>query len=242
MIDIRLDKFLSVTGTLSRSDAKKAIRAGRIRINGICAKSADIQLEPESDKVSFDGKDIIYRKFTYIMLNKPEGYVSSTDDKRDKTVLDLLPEELSRLDLFPCGRLDKYTLGLMLITDDGDLAHRLLAPKSHVSKSYRFRARDTLSDEDVKALESGVRIEGGYFTKPCKVSLDENDKTLGVITLTEGKYHQIKQMLEAVSNKIVYLERITFGPLSLDPALDRGEWRFLSEEEENELVAHNSKE
>lgn len=242
VIPIRLDKLLSVTGTLSRSDAKRAIRAGRIRINGAVAKSADAQLDPETDKVSLDGRDIVYRKYTYIMLNKPEGYVSATDDKREKTVLDLLPEELSKLDLFPCGRLDKYTLGLMLITDDGDLAHRLLAPKSHVSKSYRFGARDTVSKNDIEMLENGVRIEGGYLTKPCKVVLDENDATAGVITLTEGKYHQIKQMFDAVSNKITYLERITFGPLSLDPALERGEWRFLNEDEENQLRAHSSTE
>ena len=227
---MRLDKFLSVTGTLSRSDAKKAIRAGRVSVDGIAAKSGELQLDPEKVCVRFDGREIIYRRFTYIMLNKPEGYVSATDDPRDKTVLELLPDELRRLNLFPCGRLDKYTLGLMLITDDGELSHRLLAPKSHVSKDYRFRSEKPVSEEDRLSLETGVHIEGGYLTKPAKVALDEDAKS-GIITICEGKYHQIKQMLEAVSNKIIYLERVSFGPLKLDTTLARGEWRFLTDEE-----------
>ena len=228
---MRLDKFLSVTGTLSRSEAKKAIRKGRVTVNGIPRLSSETQLEPESDVICLDGKKIIYRRFTYIMLNKPEGYVSATDDPRDKTVLELLPDELQRLSLFPCGRLDKYTLGLMLLTDDGELAHRLLAPKSHVEKSYRFGSERGVSESERLALESGVHIEGGYLTKPARVVLDSVDANSGVITLREGKYHQIKQMFGATSNKITHLERITFGPLSLDGKLQRGEWRFLSEDE-----------
>jgi 16S rRNA pseudouridine516 synthase len=227
---MRLDKFLSVTGTLSRSDAKRAIRAGRVSVGGIAARSGELQLDPEKERVCLDGREIIYRRATYIMLNKPEGYVSATDDPRDKTVLELLPDELRRLNLFPCGRLDKYTLGLMLITDDGELSHRLLAPKSHVSKNYRFRAEKPVSESDRLLLESGVHIEGGYLTKPAKVALDESSSG-GIITICEGKYHQIKQMLEAVSNKITYLERVSFGPLTLDEQLARGEWRFLTEEE-----------
>jgi 16S rRNA pseudouridine516 synthase len=227
---MRLDKFLSVTGTLSRSDAKRAIRAGRVSVGGIAARSGELQLDPEKERVCLDGREIIYRRATYIMLNKPEGYVSATDDPRDKTVLELLPDELRRLNLFPCGRLDKYTLGLMLITDDGELSHRLLAPKSHVSKNYRFRAEKPVSESDRLLLESGVHIEGGYLTKPAKVALDESSSG-GIITICEGKYHQIKQMLEAVSNKITYLERVSFGPLKLDTTLSRGEWRFLTEAE-----------
>jgi len=233
---MRLDKFLSVTGTLSRSEAKKAVRAGRVRIGTLVAKSCDVQLDEERDTVTLDGRAIIYRRYTYIMLNKPEGYVSSTDDRRDKTVLDLLPDEMKKDDLFPCGRLDKYTLGLMLITNDGDLAHRLLAPKSHVSKSYRFSAEHAVSEADAERLRTGVHIEGGYLTKPCGLVLDEDGES-GVITLREGKYHQIKQMLEATDNKITYLERITFGSLTLDPSLQRGEWRYLSNEEVESLRA-----
>ena len=228
---MRLDKFLSVTGTLSRSDAKKAIRAGRVSVGGIAVKSGELQLDPEKEHVCLDGREIIYRRFTYIMLNKPEGYVSATDDMRDKTVLELLPDELRRLNLFPCGRLDKYTLGLMLITDDGELSHRLLAPKSHVSKDYRFRSEKPVGEADRLSLEAGVHIDGGYLTKPAKVTLDADGASGGIITICEGKYHQIKQMFEAVSNKIIYLERVSFGPLELDVSLERGEWRFLTDTE-----------
>ncbi len=237
---MRLDKFLSVTGTLTRSESKKAIRAGRIRIDGVVAKSGETQLDPDKQRVSFDGKEIVYRRFTYIMLNKPEGYVSATDDKRDKTVLDLLPADMKKDNLFPCGRLDKYTLGLMLITDDGELSHKLLAPKSHVEKSYRFCAEHEISDEDAAALRAGVHIEGGYLTKPCGLSLD-GGRTSGIITLREGKYHQIKQMLEATKNKITYLERITFGSLTLDTTLARGEWRYLTEAEVESLINDSNK-
>ena len=206
-------------------------------VNGAAAKNADAEVDAENDRIALDGKEIVYRRFTYIMLNKPEGYVSATNDTRDKTVLELLPENLQKLDLFPCGRLDKYTLGLMLITDDGELAHRLLAPKSHVDKSYRFTAERGVSEEEREALEKGVYIDGGYLTKPSVVKLDSTGASSGIITLREGKYHQIKRMLEATQNKITYLERVTFGPLSLDTQLARGEWRFLSKEEEAALFA-----
>ena len=232
---MRLDKFLSVTGTLSRSESKKAVRKGRVFINGVCAKNADAEVNAESDKVTLDGRVIEYRRFTYIMLNKPEGYVSATDDTRDKTVLELLPDELRKFNLFPCGRLDKYTLGLMLITDDGELSHKLLAPRSHVEKSYRFGSERGVSEEERVKLETGVYIEGGYLTKPAKVTLDGVGAASGVITIREGKYHQIKQMFEATSNKITYLERISFGPLTLDPSLSRGECRFLTAEETEAL-------
>ena len=172
------------------------------------------------------------------MLNKPEGYVSATDDEREKTVLDLLPDEERRLGLFPCGRLDKNTLGLVILTNDGDSAHRLLSPKHHVDKVYKFECKLPLSQDDVSLLERGVDI-GGYNTKPCKITLSQ--PTCGEITLTEGKYHQIKRMLEAVNNKITYLERVSFGNIVLDSSLDRGEWRYLTEEEENFFVGGSNK-
>ncbi len=228
---------MSVTGTLSRSDAKKAIRKGRVSVNGTLPVAADMEVDAANDKITLDAKEIVYRRFTYIMLNKPEGYVSATNDKRDKTVVELLPDNLRKLNLFPCGRLDKYTLGLMLLTDDGELSHRLLAPRSHVDKSYRFDSLRGVSEDERVALESGVYIEGGYLTKPAKVRLDSEGASSGIITLREGKYHQIKQMFEATSNKITYLERVTFGPLVLDASLARGEWRFLTKEEEDALFA-----
>ena len=160
-------------------------------------------------------------------MNKPVGVVSATEDGREKTVLDLLPAELQRLELFPCGRLDKNTEGLMLLTDNGSLAHYLLSPKRHVSKKYRFESKFPLTEEKRAELEGGVDI-GGYLTKPCQVEITDGG---GYITLTEGKYHQIKLMLDAVGNKVTALERLTFGPLSLDPSLGRGEWRYLTPEE-----------
>ena len=226
---MRLDKFLSNMGKATRSESGKLVRMGKIIVNGVPAKKSDMQINPEIDTVIFNGTEVAYKKFTYIMLNKPEGYVSATDDVREKTVLDLIDDEDRRKGLFPCGRLDKNTLGLVILTNDGDSAHRLLSPKHHVSKVYRFEALSPLSKEDVENLEKGVDI-GGYFTKPCKIKLSTENS--GEITLTEGKYHQIKRMLEAVSNKITYLERISFGGIQLDPHLQRGEWRYLNNEEE----------
>lgn len=234
---MRLDKFLSITGCCSRSDAKRAIRGKNITVNGAVAKTADMQVDESNDEISFFGHPVLYRKYSYIMLNKPDGVVSATEDGRDRTVLDLLPDGVRNDRMFPCGRLDKNTLGLMLITDNGELSHRLLAPKSHVSKSYRFRSEAPVSAEDAKRFEGGLTLEDGYVTLPAKIELDE-DGMGGVITLTEGKYHQIKRMLQALDNKITYLERLTFGPLTLDSSLERGEWRYLSEDEIAALEQH----
>ena len=234
---MRLDKFLSVTGTCSRTDAKRAIRSKGVSVNGCAAKTSDMQIDEDRDEVIYLGRVIVYRKFNYIMLNKPEGVVSATEDGRERTVLDLLPNGVRNDRMFPCGRLDKNTLGLMLITDNGDLAHKLLAPKSHVDKKYRFKSRDEINPEDAMRFEGGLTLEDGYVTLPAKIELDD-DRMGGIITLREGKYHQIKRMLEALDNKITYLERITFGPLTLDPTLERGEWRYLSEEEQNALESH----
>ena len=226
---MRLDKLLSECGIASRKETAKAAKAGQITVNGIPAAKADMQVDPIADVVTFCGRAVKWREFVYVMLNKPDGYVSATEDSRgEQVVTSLLPEEYQKMGLFPCGRLDKHTLGLMLLTNDGQLSHRLLSPKRHVSKTYAFRVKFPLSQADISALENGVDI-GGYLTKPCTVKL--TDEREGQITLTEGKSHQIKLMTEAVHNQITYLERITFGPLSLDPALSRGEWRELTNEE-----------
>ena len=171
------------------------------------------------------------------MLNKPEGYVSATEDAREKTVLELLPENLRTLGLFPCGRLDKNTVGLMLLTNNGDLGHKLLSPRYHVSKKYRYTAKFPLSAEDIQHLEQGISILDGYVTLPAKLYPDE-DLSSGEIEITEGKYHQIKLMFEAVGNKITFLERITFGPLRKDETLSRGEWRELTDAEVASLEDH----
>jgi 16S rRNA pseudouridine516 synthase len=230
---MRLDKFLADSGSFTRSEAGRAIRSGRVTVDGLKTTDPSLKIDETRVSISCDGTEMSYVRFRYFMLNKPDGYVSATEDGRDPVVTELLPAEYRKMGVFPCGRLDKHTLGLMLITNDGALSHRLLAPKSHVSKSYAFRVKFPLSTEDVAALEAGVDI-GGYVTKPCRVSL-VSDKE-GIITITEGKYHQIKLMMEAVHNQITYLERRTFGPLVLDEALERGEWRPLTAEEETALA------
>lgn len=234
---MRLDKFLVATGCCSRSEAKKYVRKGAVTVNGAAQKSSEVNIDELTDEIVFLGKPVIYRKFTYIMLNKPEGVVSATEDGRDRTVLDLLPADVRTRGMFPCGRLDKNTLGLVLLTDDGALSHKLLAPKSHVTKIYRFSSKHPISQEDAERFEGGLTLEDGYVTKPAGIELDE-DGLGGYITLVEGKYHQIKRMLEALENKITYLERVRFGPLVLDASLSRGEWRYLSDAEIEALREH----
>lgn len=224
-------------GVATRSESSKAARGGLILVNGVAVKKADAHIDPEKDEIIFCGRKIEYRKYTYILMNKPDGVVSATEDGRDKTVVDLLPEELQKLNLFPCGRLDKHTLGLVMLTDDGDLAHRLLSPKHHVKKKYYFESKFPLADEEISYLERGATLEDGYVTKPSEIELFPDGRS-GYITLVEGKYHQIKRMLEAVNNKITYLERITFGPLTLEKELGRGEWRFLTKDEIEKLENH----
>lgn len=232
---MRLDKFLSVTGYATRSEAAKAVRSGHVTVNGNIPKKADVNIDPNFDTVIFDGERIAYSEFTYVLLNKPEGYVSATDDPTEKTVLELLPQRLQRLGLFPCGRLDKNTVGLIILMNNGPLSHKVLSPKRHVEKEYFFKCKFPISQDDVQALEIGVDI-GGYVTSPCKVVLTgERD---GKITLTEGKYHQIKLMLSAVHNRITYLERIRFHTITLPDDLERGKWRYLTDEEIKELEEH----
>ena len=233
---MRLDKFFTASGTLTRSEAQRAVRAKRVCVNGCAVSKADVKIDPEADVVTLDGEQIAYKKYTYIMLNKPKGYVSATDDSRLPTVLDLLPEKYGRLGLFPCGRLDRDTTGLMLLTDDGELAHFLLSPVSHVPKTYSYECESPLDAVSAERLCSGVDIGEKALTKPASL---EYEGCRGTITLSEGRYHQIKRMFEAVGNKITELERIAFGPLSLDLSLSRGEWRELTENEIKELQKHN---
>lgn len=229
---MRIDKFLSEAAVCTRSEASKAARAGGITVDGVTVKRADLHIDPETSVVTYLGERVVYKKFTYIMLNKPEGYISATDDPRERTVLELLDERSRRLGLFPAGRLDKNTLGLLILTNDGELCHRLLSPKNHVEKTYFFRSERDVTEEDRQRLESGVILDG-ELTKPARVALD--DSRSGRITVTEGKFHQIKRMLEAVCNKIVFLERIEFAGIPLDPSLGRGEWRELTDDEISRL-------
>lgn len=231
---MRLDKFLSVMATATRSESAKAARQGRVTVNGIAVRRADAQIDPERDEISFDGRRIFYRKYCYLLIHKPDGVVSATEDGRDRTVLDLLPPEYQTRGLFPCGRLDKHTTGLMLLTDDGDLAHRLLSPRRHVKKTYRFRVKFPLTEEECARFEGGLVLEDGYETKPAKIRLET--PTAGEIVLIEGKYHQIKRMMLALHNQITELSRVTFGPLVLPEDLEAGAWRALTPEEEAAIL------
>lgn len=233
---IRLDKYVSDSALLTRSEAVSFIRKGMVSVNGTVVKSNSIKVDTERDSVTLSGQCLKYSKYIYIMLNKPEGYVSATEDGKEKTVIELLPPELQKKELFPAGRLDKNTVGLMLLTNDGDTAHNLLSPKHHVSKKYFFRCKFPLDESERISLEVGAVLDDGYVTKPSVIELFE-DKQSGYITLTEGKYHQIKRMLESVGNKITYLERVTFGELLLDASLERGAWRYLTDNEINSLLS-----
>lgn len=225
---MRLDKFFSQTGTLTRSQVQKQLKLGKVTVNGETIKKADYKVDPDKDEIRYNDDKIVYRRFVYIMMNKPRGVVSATEDRDQKTVLDLLPEDLLKFDLFPCGRLDKDTTGLVVLTNDGISAHNALSPKKHVEKKYSFETADAYSDADVTAIESGITLKDGYSTKPCKI--ERISETEGYIYLTEGKYHEIKRLFGARSNKITKLGRIGFGKLEIGD-LPEGDWRYLTEEE-----------
>lgn len=224
---MRLDKLVADSVGITRKDSKNLIKKGLVSVNGAVIKDAAFSAS-ETDRLTVNGSEAVYKKFIYIMLNKPQGFLSATDDTRQKTVLDLLPPNFSRFNLFPAGRLDKDTEGFLLLTNDGQTAHNLLSPSKKVAKEYFARLLSPLSPDDVRLLESGVDI-GGYITKPAKVKITGNCEC--VITIVEGKFHQVKKMFEAVGNKVTYLKRISFASLPLDPSLAVGEYRFLTDSE-----------
>ena len=226
----RLDKAFSSCKMFSRSEIAKIIRQKRITVNGEVVKTPDFKVDITASEIRLDGEIVNFKKYAYIMLNKPFNVVSSTDDSRDKTVIDILPAEYKREGLFPVGRLDKDTVGLVILTDDGLSAHKRLSPKTHAEKVYYFETAEPVSTKTASEIESGVMLKDGYFTKPCKIKLlTENS---GEITLTEGKYHQIKRVFGAKGNKITFLERISFAGILLDKNLERGECRYLTPKEE----------
>lgn len=233
---MRLDKFLSESGRACRKEAGIAAKKGLITVNGVVAKRADVHIDPEKDRITYCGEEITYRKFTYIIMNKPQGYVSVTEAKGDIPAQSLLPEIEQKLGLFPAGRLDKNTTGLLLLTNDGATAHRLTSPKHHVDKVYAFTVKFPISEADVADLCEGVTLEDGYKTLPCKVEMISERE--GRITLREGKYHQIKRMMVAVHNQITSLERISYGPLTSE-GLSIGEWRYLTDDE-IKLITNNN--
>ncbi|MBU5245943.1 pseudouridine synthase [Bacillus halotolerans] len=230
---MRLDKLLANSGYGSRKEVKSIVKAGAVMVDGKPAKDVKAHVDPDAQEVTVYGEPIDYREFIYIMMNKPQGVLSATEDSRQKTVVDLLTPAELRFEPFPAGRLDKDTEGFLLLTNDGQLAHRLLSPKKHVPKTYEVHLKSQISPEDINSLETGVFIEGGYKTKPAQAEIKANDKghTVIYLTITEGKYHQVKQMANAVGNEVIYLKRLSMGRVSLDPALEPGEYRELTEEE-----------
>ena len=229
---MRLDKFLSVTKTATRSEAAKACKSGGVTVNGEIEKNTARSVDAESDRICFFGAPVVYRQYTWIMMNKPAGVLSASNDKREKTVVSLLPPPLNTMELFPCGRLDKDTVGLIMITNDGELSHKLLSPKKHAEKVYFFKLSRPY-DKTV-GIENGIMMDG-KLTKPARIVM--KDELSGEITLTEGKYHQIKRMFERADSEVVYLKRLSFGGIELDTSLAPGEWRYLTDEEEKTLRA-----
>lgn len=232
----RLDKILAGTGKWSRKEVRGLVRAGRVTANGVTVRSPEEKYCREGLELLVDGERVSGERFTYLMLHKPAGLVSATEDPRQKTVLELLPDHLRRVGLFPAGRLDRDTEGLLLLTNDGSLAHDLLAPRSHVDKRYFVRVAGRLSGEDSMAFAAGLRLDDGLVCLPAGLELLEAPDE-AIVTLREGKYHQIKRMLAYLGKPVVYLKRLTMGPLKLDPALAPGEWRPLTEAERTALEA-----
>ena len=233
---MRIDKLISDMGLASRKEAALIAKRGGVTVDGEAVRDLSRHVDPEKNTVVFMGREVFFRKYTYVMLNKPAGYVSATDDKINPYVTELLPPELRKMELFPVGRLDKDTVGLMILTNNGTLAHRLLSPKRHVAKDYRFESADALPESVERDFKNGVTLADGYECRPSEIVLNPDRKS-GVITLTEGKYHQIKRMIAAVGSKITYLERIRFADIPLDENLARGEWRYLSDKEIAEVEA-----
>lgn len=228
---IRLDKYLADMGMGTRSELKKMIRSGRVQIDGIPVKKPEEKVDVTSQTVTLDGKAVVYQTMEYYMLHKPAGVVSATKDKKEKTVLDLIDGQ-KRKDLFPVGRLDKDTEGLLLITNDGDLAHRLLAPGKHVDKVYFARVDGKVTEEDVFLFSKGLDIGDEDLTLPARLEiLTAGEESEILLTIQEGRFHQVKRMFEAVGKKVTYLKRMSMGPLLLDENLKKGEYRPLTKEE-----------
>ena len=231
VIMIRLDKFLADMGIGTRTEVKKMIRQGKVKIGDTVVKSPEQKIDTATQKVFCEGQEVGYEEYEYYMLYKPAGYVSATTDAKDKTVLDLITDK-KRKDLFPVGRLDKDTEGLLLITNDGDLAHRLLAPKKHVDKLYYAKVEGLVTEDDVKTFAEGVNIGDDEMTRPAVLEILKSDDISEIhLTIQEGKFHQVKRMFEAVGKKVIYLKRVSMGTLRLDENLKLGEYRALTEEE-----------
>lgn len=233
---MRIDKLLSNTGYGSRKEVKQLLKSGSVLVNGTVVKDAKTHVNPNHDLIVVHNEEVYYREFIYIMMNKPQGVISATEDLREKTVIDLLDINDAQFNPFPVGRLDKDTEGLLLITNDGQLAHTLLSPKKNVPKTYFAVINSEVTEEDVRLFEAGVTLDDGYETKPGYLKILKSGLTSDIeLTITEGKFHQVKRMFEAIGKRVIYLKRISMGPLQLDESLDLGEYRELTKEELEQL-------
>lgn len=229
----RLDKIISNLGYGSRKEIKAIARKGLIEVGGVIVKDSSMNVDPEKSVIKINGEEIFYREYIYLMMNKPDGVISATHDNRDETVIDLLEIDHQAFDPFPVGRLDKDTVGLLLLTNDGELNHRLISPKWKVDKVYYAKIDKKVTEKDIEAFKKGITLDDGYVCKEAKLEiLNSSDEGSEInLTIQEGKFHQVKRMFEAVDKKVVYLKRIEFGGLSLDEELEEGEYRELTEEE-----------
>lgn len=229
----RLDKVLANSGYGSRKDVKKIIKGGKVEIDGKVVKDSNYQLDPIKSAIKVSGEEIIYKKYIYLMMNKPDGVISATFDDYDKTVIDILEDNHKVFEPFPVGRLDKDTVGLLLLTNDGELNHRLISPKWHVDKIYYAKINSNIDKDDVEEFKDGIILDDGYKCMPAKLEIleaGENESKVKV-TIQEGKYHQVKRMFESLGKKVIYLKRLSFGGLDLDKNLGEGEYRELTASE-----------
>ena len=250
---MRLDKFLANSGIGTRKEVKIILKKGKIKVNEKIVKDAKMQVDEIKDDVKIEGEKITYKPFVYIMMNKPSGVISATEDGKHKTVIDLLCEKYKNYKVFPVGRLDIDTEGLLLLTNDGVLAHNLLSPKKHVDKKYYVELKEPLTIEKKKILENGIKLEENFVTKKAKIEIIDKDKVKDknknidintntnevnsvFITISEGKFHQVKRMFKFVENEVLYLKRVKMGKLLLPENLKLGEYRELSEEEMNLIL------
>ena len=236
---MRLDKFLVACAVGSRTEVKNLLKSGRVTVNGKKEKSAKSHINEETDEICFDGQKLEYEEFVYYMMNKPQGVISATEDPKHKTVLNLLDDYARAKEVFPVGRLDIDTHGLLLLTNDGKLAHALLSPKRHVDKTYLAQVNGIMTDEDIETFAHGIPLKD-FTCQPAKlelVSVDmEKDQSLVRATIAEGKFHQVKRMVAYCGKEVVDLQRLTMGTLTLDENLKPGEWRRLSKEELEALL------
>lgn len=234
---MRLDKFISTTTTLSRAEAKKVIKKG-ILINDKLIKTPDYKIDEFKDQVIVNGNRLVYQKYVYIMMNKPKDTVSATEDAIERTVVDILRDEDRIYKVFPVGRLDKDTEGLMLLTNDGELAHKLISPKKDVEKKYYVEVSGELKNEHLKIIKEGVILEDGYRCKPARLEILDSSEgnSKANIFITEGKFHQVKRMMESLGATVTYLKRLSIGSLKLDENLKLGEYRYLTDDELNKLT------